>query len=232
MMVVAGAALAAAGCATAPAAPAASAPVETTALPVGRSLGEPGPGRVVASLRAPQLAIGTDPVLGAADAPVTIVEFIDYQCPYCQDFAQQTFPQLKANFIDTGRVRYVARDFPLAKHERARPAAIAAACAREQGRFWEMHEALFADAGRLTDADFRRHAERLGLDRARFDACRAESRHGGRLDADYAAARAVGVSATPSFLVGASRDALAQGRLLQGDEDYAAFVRILQEYLE
>ncbi len=224
-------ALLAAACATPPAAPDEPAPAPP-ALPVGSSLGVAPPGRGMLPPPPPRLAIGTDPALGVADAPVTIVEFIDYQCPYCQGFAQETFPRIKASYIDTGRVRYVARDFPLPKHERARPAAIAAACAREQGRFWEMHDALLAEAGLLRDADFRRHADRLGLDRGRFEACLGDARHQRRLDADVAAARALGVSGTPSFLVGASRGAVAQGRLLQGDEDYAAFEKVLQGYLE
>jgi protein-disulfide isomerase len=199
-------------------------------LPVGSSLGEPAPARVPV-VRIPDLAIGADPALGAAEAQVTIVEFLDYQCPYCQGFAKDTFPLLKSNYVDTGKVRYVSRDFPLAKHGRARPAAIAAACAREQGRYWEMREALLADAGHLDDADILRHAGRLGLDRNRFDACRLEARHQARLDADVAAARALGVSGTPSFLVGASQGELAQGRLLQGDESYADFEKVLAGYL-
>ena len=118
---------------------------EPPPLPVGQSLGV-GTGQTVTpnlSVLAPQIGIGGNPALGDPAAPVTIVEFIDYQCPYCQGYAKNTFPRLKASYIDTGKVRYVARDFPLAKHERARPAAIAAACAGEQGWFWEMHDALF-----------------------------------------------------------------------------------------
>jgi protein-disulfide isomerase len=175
--------------------------------------------------------IAGNPALGLASAPVTVVEFIDYQCPFCQDFARETFPQLKAHYIDTGKVRYVARDFPLPRHERAQPAAIAAACAGEQGRFWEMHDALLASYGKLREGDLATAAFRLGLDRGRFDACRAEPRHAARLDADFAAARALGVSGTPTFLVGASRGEVAQGQLLAGDETYAEFEKVLAKYL-
>lgn len=199
----------------------------------GTSLGM-GPGQNVQPPApwAPTLAIAANPALGAADAPVTIVEFLDYQCPFCQKFALETYPRIKTNYIDTGKVRYVSRDFPLPQHERARPAAIAAACAGEQGRFWEMHDALLAGAGRLRDSDIAAHARTLGLDRARFDACRAEPRHAKRLNADYAAARAVGVSGTPNFLVGANRGEVAQGQLLTGDEDFAAFEKVLARYLK
>ena len=80
--------------------------------------------------------------LGRADAPLTIVEFTDYQCPYCRQFQAQTFAQLKKNYIDTGKLRFIVRDLPLEFHSAARPAAEAAHCAAEQGKFWEMHHAL------------------------------------------------------------------------------------------
>ncbi len=203
-------------------------------LPVGSSLGE-GMGQTAApdpSALVPQIGIRGKPVLGNPLAPVTIVEFIDYQCPYCQGYAKNTFPRLKTNYIDTGKVRYVARDFPLAKHERARPAAIAAACAGEQGWFWEMHDALLTAGETPTEDLISREAETLALDAGRFAACRAEPRHAVQLDADIAAAGRLGVSGTPTFLVGASAGDQAQGRLLQGDEVYAAFEKILAGYLK
>jgi protein-disulfide isomerase len=196
-------------------------------LPVGRSLGGPPPAPI--DVPRPVLGIGADPVLGSPAAPVTLVEFIDYECPYCQKFARETLPRLKAQYVDTGQVRYVARDFPLARHSRARPAAIAAACAGEQDRFWAMHEALLTAPGQLAEAEIVAHADRLGLDRARWQACRARPDHEARLDAAVAEARALGVSGTPSFLVGGSRGAEAAGRLLQGDEDFAAFAKVLAE---
>lgn len=185
----------------------------------------------IISSHVPEIGIGGDPMLGDPAAPVTIVEFIDYECPYCQGFAKDTFPQLKAHYIDTGRVRYVSRDFPLAKHSRARPAAIAAACARDQGRFWEMHHALLAANGAPGEALIAREATELGLDSGKFAACRADPAQAARLDADFAAARVLGVNGTPTFLVGTSAGAIARGRLLQGDEDYAAFEKILAGYL-
>lgn len=182
-------------------------------------------------LSAPRLDITGDPVLGAATAPVTIVEFIDYECPYCQHFATETWPKLKAAYVDTGKVRFVARDFPLPKHGRARAAAVAAACARAQGRFWEMHDALLTDGGGLTAEDFDRLATRLGLDPDRFTACSADARQGERLDQQVAGARAFGVTGTPSFLVGATRGEVVQGQLLVGDETFADFEKVLARYL-
>jgi protein-disulfide isomerase len=204
-------------------------------LPMGRSLGidAPAAGSAAPSLAGliPEIGIAGDPVIGDSAAPVTVVEFIDYECPYCQGFAKDTFPRLKANYIDTGKIRYVARDFPLPKHKTARPAAIAVTCAGEQGRFWQMREALLTAGTVLTDEFIGTTAKKLGLDMTRLAACRADPRHGKRLDADVAAAGQLGVGGTPSFLVGASAGSVARGRLLQGDEDYAAFEKILAAYL-
>ncbi len=86
-----------------------------------------------------------DPMLGDPGAPVTIIEFSDFQCPFCQKFHSETFPQIKKTYIDTGKVRFVYRDFPLSFHPGAQPAAEAAECAHAQGKFWEMHEALFSE---------------------------------------------------------------------------------------
>ena len=203
-------------------------------LPVGRSLGTTAtqmPPAMTAPPLIPQISIGANPVLGDATAPVTIVEFIDYQCPFCQGFAKETYPKLKANYIDTGKVRYVARDFPLPKHEHARPAAIAAACAREQGRFWEMHDALLTAGVTLTEEVITGEGRKLGLDPLKFEACRSDALQGKRLDTDFKAGREFGVNGTPSFLVGASAGDIAKGRLLQGDEDYAEFEKVLAGYL-
>lgn len=200
--------------------------------PAGVSLGLPSGQRAPAAPQPAVARIGIAgyPTRGAADAPVTIVEFMDYECPYCQGWARDTLPQLQREYVDTGKVRYVARDFPLPRHPRARPAAIAAACAGEQGRFWEMHEALFAAAGQLRDADFTAHASRLGLDAARFDTCRLDPRHGPRLDRAFAEGRALGVAGTPTLLIGASAGDLAQGRLVTAP-DFAALEELLAHYL-
>jgi protein-disulfide isomerase len=198
----------------------------------GNSLGvDPAQRARPPMLSAPRLAIAGDPVLGAATAPVTIVEFIDYECPYCQRFAAETWPKLKAAYVDTGKVRFVARDFPLPRHHRARAAAVAAACARAQDRFWEMHDALLTDGGGLTASDFERLATRLGLDADRFAACSGDAGQGERLDQQVAGARALGVTGTPSFLVGASRGDVVQGQLLVGDETFADFEKVLTRYL-
>lgn len=202
-------------CATGPA-PELSPPARD--LPVGTSLDPVGGiARAPAVPPAPQLRIAGLPVLGAADAPVTVVEFMDYECPYCQGYAQDIFPALKARYIDTGRMRYVLSNYPLPRHLRARPAAVAAACAERQGKFWEFHERLLAkDGGPLRDEDFQRHAVALRLDAASFGQCRVEIADGSWLDGDVAAAKAVGVAGTPSFFIGHSAGDIARGRLHRG----------------
>jgi len=200
-------------------------------LPAGSSLGEPAPGGMARPpvVTAPEVSIAGQPALGAPEAPVTVVEFMDYECAYCQAFAKATFPALKAKYVDTGRVRWVARDFPLPRHPRSRPAAVAAACAGEQGTFWPMHDGLLAN-GLLRDADFAARAQELGLDAGAFEACRARAGHDTWLDAALAAGRDVGVAGTPSFLVGPTRGDTVRGRLLRGP-DLASFEKALEKYL-
>lgn len=206
-----------------------AAPATAADTPTGQSLGTPAPAARPPLLAAPEVDIAGEPALGREDAPVTVVEFMDFECSYCQAFSKDVFPKLRAAYVDTGKVRWVARDFPLARHPRARPAAVAAACAGEQGRFWEMHDGLLGD-GLLREQDFARRATALGLDIAAFDACRARPDHAARLDADVAVGRDVGVAGTPTFLVGPTRAGMARGRLLRGP-DLAAFEAALAKYL-
>lgn len=128
--------------------------------------------------------------LGMADAPVTVVEFTDYQCPYCLRFVENTFPKLKEAFIDTGKVRWVVRDMPLGFHRNARKAAQAAHCAGEQDKFWEMRSVLFANAKQLEETNLPRYAETIGLNPSEFEECLASDR--------YLAAPLIGAAATPA----------------------------------
>lgn len=209
--------------------PAGAAPEYGSSLGLGSRPARPPP---ALSLLVPQVDIAGRPVRGNPAAAVVLVEFSDYECPYCQDFAARNWPRLKEDYVDTGRLRYVVHDFPLPGHPRARAAAIAAACAGEQGKYWEMHDALFAAAGQLREQDLEAHAAELGLDAGAFAACRAQARHQARLDADVAAARRAGVRGTPSFLVGTSEGSLVRGRLLQGGSDHAALEKALATYLD
>jgi protein-disulfide isomerase len=187
---------------------------------------------VVAAPAPVQVSIAGQPALGSADAPVTIVEFMDYECPFCRRFAKTTFPQLRARYIDSGQVRWISRNLPLPMHARARPAAIAARCAAEQGKFWEMHDRLLTQAGSMADDELRALARTLALDSASFSQCLGRSEHNTALDADVAAARAALIRATPSFIVGRASGEIVQGPVLVGDENAAAFDAAIARYLQ
>jgi protein-disulfide isomerase len=144
------------------------------------------------------------PVLGRADAPVTLVEFTDLECPYCRTFHVGTFERLKREYIDTGKVRFVTRDFPLDFHPNARPAALAVRCAGEQGKFWEMRHVVTLNAGALNRELYDRLARELGLDAGRFSACIAADRYRAEIDRDVAEAQRAGVTGTPTFVLGAT----------------------------
>ena len=117
------------------------------------------------------------PAMGSADAPVTVVEFTDYQCPFCRRFTQSTFPLIQKQYIDTGKVRWVVRDLPLAFHANARKAGQSVHCANEQGKFWEMRDTLFKNSAKLGEEDLRKYAGDVGLDVSAFDSCLASDRH-------------------------------------------------------
>src|SRR3989475_12275816 len=113
-------------------------------------------------------SVADAPMLGRADAPVTLVEFSDYQCPFCQRFFATTLSAIKKQYVDTGKVRYVFRDFPLDQlHPQARKAAEAAHCARELGKYWEMHDVLFQNQKALALSQLAEHARTVGVDGAK-----------------------------------------------------------------
>jgi NhaA family Na+:H+ antiporter len=152
----------------------------------------------VATLR-PPVDPARDHVRGAADAPVTLVEYGDFQCPYCGD-AYPVVQELLARFGD--RLRFVFRHMPLADlHPRAPAAAEAAEAAAAQGRFWEMHDRLFGHQLGLSDAELRRHAEAIGLDLERFDRELRDGVHAGRVEEDYRSGVRSGTPSTPRFFV-------------------------------
>jgi protein-disulfide isomerase len=171
-------------------------------------------------------------VLGREDAPVTIIEFTDLQCPYCARFATQAFPQLRRNYIDTGLVRFASRDLPLPMHAFAVPAAVAARCAGEQGRFWEFREALFAAQATLGPETYVEQARKHGLDLEAFAACRRDGRQAANVRADLDLARANGITATPSLIVGRLVDGQFQGETIEGAKPYAVIAAKIDALLE
>ena len=169
--------------------------------------------------------------LGSADAPVTVVEFTDYQCPYCLKFVQETFPKLKEAFIDTGKVHWVIRDMPLGFHQNARKAAQAAHCAGEQGKFWEMRSVLFVNAKQLEAQNLPKYAQVVGLDPAAFDSCLASDRHLAGIDKSIQDAGSVQITGTPTFVVGKAAGEWVDGNRVVGAREYDAFEKSIQEVL-
>lgn len=158
--------------------------------------------------------------LGSPNAPVTIVEFTDFQCPFCGRHATETFPLLRAKYIATGRVRYVVRDFPLSQiHPFALPAARAARCAGAEGaaKFWIFHDSLFAHQRDLGDLYFTSLAHQAGLYESAFKACVASGKFDAAIAADASAASKAGFDGTPGFVVGKARpDGTVRGVAIRG----------------
>jgi protein-disulfide isomerase len=163
-------------------------------------------------------------VKGSAEAPVEITEFADYQCPFCQTFATLQMPTLDERLIKTGRVRWRYRDFPLQQHSHARLAAHSAACADDQGKYWDQHQRIYEGQSEWASARnagpiFRNYAKASGLDLGRYDACMKAGKYAGRIQADYNQGVQLGVSSTPTLLV--------SGRLYRGRFDSDAIIKLV-----
>jgi protein-disulfide isomerase len=167
------------------------------------------------------LTIDPSMTRGPADAPVTIVEFSDYECPACRQ-AQQALGLVLREF--PGRVRLVYKDFPLRFHAGAEPAAVAARCAAEHGRFWEYHDFLFLTQPAFARADLLTYATRLGLPRDAFIACLDGGRYRPAVSVDVREGRAAGVTGTPTFFV--------NGRRMVGIQSIEMFREAVQDALE
>ena len=167
------------------------------------------PGAVVVPSEKVNVAIGDAPTLGSSNAPVTIVEFTDYQCPFCGRAYLQTYPVIKSSYIDTGKVLYVAKDFPLTSiHPQAQKAAEAARCANEQGKFWEMHDKLFSNQESLSVENEKIWAGELGLDKTKFNTCLDSGKYTSAVQAEATQGQQLGVQGTPAFFV--------NGRIISG----------------
>jgi protein-disulfide isomerase len=161
--------------------------------------------------------------MGRADAPLTMVEFTDLQCPYCRQFAVTSFDEIKKHWIDTGKLRYISRDFPLDFHAQAMPAARAARCAGEQGKFWEMRLALVRNANLLTADYIKKTAGDLKLDMQTFLTCGASSKYDAAIQAEMQEGIRLGITGTPTFVIGRTAEAAVEGPMLVGALPYAQF---------
>jgi protein-disulfide isomerase len=168
-----------------------------------------------------------DRVKGDDDAPVTIVEYSDFQCPYCQRFYSQTLSSIEENYISTGKVRFVYRHFPLSFHQNAQIAAEAAECAGDQDMFWEMHDMIFekgsADGSGLGRSDLETYAATLGMDAATFSACLDAGTYTDKVANDMAMGASQGVSGTPGFII--------NGVLVSGAQPYSVFEQVIEAAL-
>lgn len=163
-------------------------------------------------------------VKGSKDAAVEITEFADYQCPFCQTFATLQMPTIEDRLINSGRLRWRYRDFPLQQHPFARLAAHSAACADEQGKYWAQHEQIYQNqsewaAARDAGPLFRKYARTTGLDLGRYDSCMKAGKYAGRIQASYNDGVQLGVSSTPTLLIG--------NRLYRGRLDSDAIIKMV-----
>jgi protein-disulfide isomerase len=155
---------------------------------------------------------------------VEITEYADYQCPFCQTFATLQMPTIEQRLIETGRLRWRYRDFPLQQHQYSRLAAHSAACADEQGKYWSQHQKIYEGQSEWAESSnaaaiFRRYAGEIGLKLDQYDACMKSGKYAGRIQASYEEGVQAGVSSTPTLLVG--------GRLYQGRFDSDAITRLV-----
>ena len=168
------------------------------------------------------VSVDDDPSWGPTDAKVTVVEFSDFQCPFCSRFFTQTYPQIKQQY--EGKVHFVFRDFPLSGHENAQKAAEAAGCANEQGKFWEYHDMLFSNQQALDVASLKNYAGQLGLDTAAFNQCLDSGTRAQETQKDYQDGISYGVTGTPAFFV--------NGLLVIGAQPFANFQAAIDAALQ
>lgn len=173
------------------------------------------------------LKMGHLPVDGNENAKITMVEFSDFECPFCGKFYTDTLGQLKKEYVDTGKMKIYYRHYPLSFHPKAVPLAQASECANDQGAFWKMHDKIFENnstVANMTDDQIKQWGADLGLDTAKFNDCYDNKAHQKEIDEDMAAGTAVGVSGTPTFYI--------NGKQLVGAQPFAAFKAIIDEELK
>lgn len=193
----------------------------------------PRPAGAVAPSLPPSMATGGVLVKGDPNAPITIVEYTDLQCPFCGRYTRSTFSQIDNEYIKTGKVRYVIKDFPLESiHGNALRAAEATHCAADQHRAWQMHDHLIANQQKLGQDDLSGYAGTLGLDVEKFKACLDSGRYTAEIRKEMAAGQSLGVNGTPTFFLGdsgATPDQMKPRRMLAGALEFAAFKSLIDE---
>ena len=184
-----------------------------------------------------KISADNDPIIGNPDAPITIIEFSDFQCPFCAKFHSQTLPLILDEYIEQGKVKLVFRDFPIQSiHPNALPASIAAECANEQGKFKEMHDMLFDNQNEWNKQDtvdalssFSQYATNIQLEQETFDSCLTNGKYIEEIKKDLDDGRNYGVSGTPGFFVGNDQIGYVE---LKGAQPFESFKKIIDAQLD
>ncbi|MBI2667714.1 DsbA family protein [Candidatus Woesearchaeota archaeon] len=165
-----------------------------------------------------------DKVKGDLNAPVTIIEYSDFECPFCKRFFLETLPLIKKQYIDTGKVKFVYKHFPLSSiHFNAQLAAEASECANEQNKFWEYHDLLFENSPNLRESDLVRYASQINLDMDKFKGCLKSGRYKGIIGEELREGSKNGVTGTPGFLI--------NGKLISGAQPFNVFKQAIESNL-
>lgn len=186
-----------------------------------------------------KVSLDDDPVLGDKNAPITLIDFSDYECPFCKRHFDQTFAQIKKDYIDSGKVKYVYRDLPLPFHDpMATKEAIAANCAREQGNdtaYFKYHHEIFkrtkSNGNGLAVDDLYTIASDLALNSGNFKSCLDSEKYKDEVQKDLADASKYGATGTPTFFIGKSTGSEIEGTMLVGAQPYGAFKTIIDQQL-
>ncbi|MFB5613385.1 MAG: DsbA family protein, partial [Nitrosarchaeum sp.] len=182
------------------------------------------------------ISIDDDPIRGNKDAPITIIEFSDFQCPFCARFHIQTLPSILEQYVETGKVKLVFRDFPIQNiHPNAMPAAVAAECANEQGKFWEYHDKLFDNQGvwdkmEIPDAIaiFKEYSTKLNLNQDQFNTCLDSGKYIEEINNDLNDGREYGVNGTPGFFIGNEKIGFVK---INGAQPFESFKNVIDSQL-
>lgn len=177
--------------------------------------------------------VNGDPFLGNPKAPITLIEFSDYQCSFCRKYYKNTLPLIKKKYIETGKVKYTFKDFPLAIHNQAQKAAEASECAGEQGKYWKMHDLIFDNQSNIKVEDLKIYANKIGLNISDFKSCLDKGKYFNVVKADMEDGKKSGVRGTPSFLLGKSNnDGKISGKLIVGAQPFENFEREIESLLQ
>jgi protein-disulfide isomerase len=181
------------------------------------------------------LSMDDDPVKGDRNARLVLVEFSDYQCPFCERYFRETLPEIEKDYIKTGKLKYVFRDIPIeAAHKDAFKAAEAAGCAFDQGKFWEMHDRLFANQSALDPSKLMQYAEAIGLEMPKFQECLDREKYVTEVRQDFADGQKAGMTATPTFFLGLTQPNSPKVKVLAviiGAKPYATFKEAIDNAL-